>query len=97
MIVLQVSIFQLHESDLFQCVPPLNGFTYTVYDSRSLITDSEGTKLSYQATLTICDVEQGVTYVVTIIAVNDVGEGEPAITTICELPMIINFVNCLLS
>ena len=46
---------------------------------------SEGTKLYNQTTLTISDIEQGETYVITIIAVNDVGEGQPAITTIGEL------------
>ena len=77
--------FQVHQSDLSQCVPPVNGFTYTVYDSSNSLTVVEGTKLYNQTTLTISDIEQGVTYVITIIAVNDVGEGESAMVTISEL------------
>ena len=86
-------IYQVHESDLSQCVPPVNGYTYTVYVSNSL-TSSEGTTLYNQTTLTISDIEQGETYVIAIIAVNNVGEGEPAMTTISELHMLIYFRNC---
>ena len=74
---------QVHESDVSQCVPSVNGYTYTVYASNSQ-TIGGGTKLYNQTTLTISDIEQGETYVITIIAVNDVGEGQPAIMTISE-------------
>ena len=45
------------------------------------LTLSRTTKLYNQATLILNDIQQGETYVITIIAVNDVGEGEPAMTT----------------
>ena len=49
------------------------------------MTANEGTKLYNQTTLNISDIEQGEIYVITIIAVNDVGEGEPAMINISKL------------
>ena len=69
-------IYQVHESDLSQCIPPVNGYnTYTVYAGTSL-TISEGA---------ISGIQQGETYVITIVAFNGVGEGEPAMLTIGKI------------
>ena len=72
---MSTNIYQVHESDLSQCIPPVNGYTYTVYASNSL-TISEGA---------ISGILPGETYVIAITAVNDVGEGEPAMMTISKI------------
>ena len=84
-------LIQISELDLSKCVPPVNSYIYTVYSTSNPLKVIEGVKLYNQTTLTISDIEQGEKYIITIIAVSDVGESQPAITAASELEILVNF------
>ena len=75
---------QVNELDLSKCLPPVNGYRYIVYSTSNPVQVIEGWKLYNQTTLTIGDIKQGEKYLITIIAINDVGEGQPTMTATSE-------------